>query len=153
MAQILIAEDDSLIAKMAYDTLAAEGHACSWVASGEEALELLRRHQPDLLVLDHDMPGLTGQQVLRELRGSALNHDLPVIMLTAAPSEENATVAHFIGAQAYVRKPLDARVLRYHVERVLQQRSGRPAHHPARESRSYTPGRHYETQALVRRFV
>ncbi|MEP0191271.1 MAG: response regulator [Erythrobacter sp.] len=129
MARILIADDDELIAEIASETLIDAGHASGWVTSGEKAWELLIRHKrPDLLLLDQDMPGISGISLLRKLRGSPKFYDLPIIMFTAMKGEEDENQAIFAGAQDFIRKPFDARILVTRVTRVLSNRVGRPKH-------------------------
>ena len=96
-------------------------------------LDLLKWRRPDLLLLDQDMPGLTGKQVLREIRGSQRHYDLPVIMFTAIQGAEDEASALYGGAQAYIRKPFVERFLLHTVNLVLMSREGRPAHRDLRE--------------------
>lgn len=128
LAHILIVDDDEIIAELASQILMDAGHACGWVTDGEKALELLRWRRPDLLLLDQDMPGLTGSQVLRSLRSSAENYDLPVIMFTGISGAEDESAAYYNGAQAYIRKPFDGMFLLHEVNLVLKSRSQRPQH-------------------------
>lgn len=133
MAHILIVDDDELVAEMASDTLMEKGHACGWLTSGEAALEFLRNRRPDLLLLDQDMPGMSGSSVLRELRGSARHYDLPVIMFTAVTGAEDEELARYAGAQDYIRKPFDPKFLVWRVNQVLRARAERPQHLDLRE--------------------
>lgn len=128
MAHILIVDDDEIIAELASEILMNAGHACGWVADGEKALALLRWRRPDLLLLDQDMPGLTGTQVLRSLRSSAETYDLPVIMFTGITGQTDEATAYYSGAQAYIRKPFQAETLLREVEKVLDARAKRPQH-------------------------
>ncbi|WP_427967880.1 response regulator [Altererythrobacter sp.] len=123
MAQILIVDDDDLIAALASNLLSAAGHACGWVSSGEDALDLLKWRSPDLLLLDQDMPGMSGTTVLRMLRASPEHRDLPVIMFTAVNGheiEQNALVA---GANDFISKPLNPALLAFKVDRLLETRA------------------------------
>ena len=137
MAHILIADDDELIAEMAADALIAAGHACGWVTDGTKVLDLLRWRRPDLLLLDQDMPGLTGKQVLRELRGSEQHYDLPVVMFTAITGAHDEQSALYGGAQGYIRKPFHEKFLVRTVELVLASREGRPSHRDLSEALGY----------------
>lgn len=142
MAHILIADDDELIAELASQTLIDAGHACGWVTSGEAAWNLLSNRRPDIVLLDNDMPGMSGISLLRKLRGSEQFYDLPVIMFTALSGEDDEAQAIFAGAQDYVRKPYDPQALTARVHRVLSRRMGRPQHvdlqtHLARSSGSF----------------
>ena len=133
MAHILIADDDEIVAELAAGVLIDAGHACGWVTSGEEALSLLKWRRPDLLLLDQDMPGMTGRDVLRELRGSERLYDLPVIMFTGITGAEDEAAAYFNGAQDYLRKPFEPRFLLRKVEILLRSRAERPQHRDLRE--------------------
>ena len=128
MAYILIADDDELISELASQVLIDAGHACGWVTSGEECWALLRRRRPDLLLLDQDMPGMSGVTLLRKLRQSAEFYDLPVIMFTAMTGAEDESQAIYAGAQDYVRKPFDPKALTGRIQRVLAKRRDQPRH-------------------------
>lgn len=142
MAYILIVDDDEIIAELTSQILIGVGHACGWVRSGEDALKLLKWRRPDLLLLDQTMPEMSGSHVLRELRSSAENYDLPIIMFTAVTGREDELQAIFNGAQGYIRKPFDPERLALTVEDMLAQRANRPKHeavetHLARASGTY----------------
>ncbi|MBX7540226.1 response regulator [Qipengyuania sphaerica] len=128
MSHILIVDDDEIVAQLASEVLMDAGHVCGWVGDGEKALDLLRWRRPDLLLLDQDMPGLTGAQVLRSIRSSAENYDLPVIMFTGITGSADENAAFHNGAQAYLRKPFQAETLLREVAEVLDVRSKRPQH-------------------------
>ncbi|WP_379547270.1 response regulator [Qipengyuania sp. DSG2-2] len=128
MAHILIVDDDEFIAEMASEILITKGHACGWVTSGEEALTMLKWRQPDLVLLDQDMPGMSGAQVLREMRTSRQLYDLPVIMFTAMSGAKDEEQARFNGAQDYVRKPFNPQFLMLKVRQVLAARAEGPRH-------------------------
>ncbi|UAB76865.1 response regulator [Erythrobacter sp. SCSIO 43205] len=128
MAYILIADDDELIAELASQVLIDAGHACGWVTSAEDCWELLQKRRPHLLMLDQDMPGMSGMSLLRRLRQSPKFYDLPVLMFTAMSGAQDEAQATFAGAQGYIRKPFDPRGLTLRVRRVLAQRSDQPRH-------------------------
>ena len=133
MAHILIVDDDEFIAEMASEILISKGHACGWVTSGEAALSLLRTRRPDLLLLDQDMPGMSGAQVLREVRSSRQLYDLPVIMFTAMAGAQDEEQARYNGAQDYIRKPFDPKFMMLKVRQVLAARAERPRHRELEE--------------------
>ncbi|GAA4644043.1 hypothetical protein GCM10023115_20030 [Pontixanthobacter gangjinensis] len=128
MAHILIADDDELIAELASDVLINAGHACGWVTDGNQALKLVEWKRPDLLLLDQDMPGVTGSTVLKRLRNSSKFYDLPVIMFTAMTGASDEQQALYHGAQDYIRKPFDPKFLIWRVNQVLKSRVDRPKH-------------------------
>lgn len=133
MAHILIVDDDELIAELAAEILLGSGHACGWVTSGDEALDLLKWKRPDLMLLDQDMPGMSGTQVLRHIRASEKFYDLPVIMFTAMSGATDEEQARFNGAQDYIRKPFDPKFMTLKVGKVLATREEGPKHRDLRE--------------------
>jgi two-component system, OmpR family, phosphate regulon response regulator PhoB len=153
MAQILIVDDDDIVADLASGMLIGDGHVCGSAASGEEALALLRVRRPDLLLLDNDMPGMNGPQVLRQLRNSTRDYDLPVIMLTSMTGQQDEEAALFNGAQDYIRKPFEARTLLHKVNLVLRSRAQRPRHRDLEELMLMSEGRYREADLMQKRFL
>ncbi|GMN01751.1 response regulator [Erythrobacter sp. MTPC3] len=152
MARILIADDDDLIAQMACDILLDAGHACGWVTSGEHAWDLMETRRPDILLLDQDMPGMSGVTLLRKLRGSQFFYDLPVIMFTAMTDEADETRAIYAGAQEYLRKPFTKQGLLSKITDVLMRR-GRDLHVDLKTRVAREAGFLEETSSLKRRWV
>jgi len=128
MAHILIADDDELIADLATQALLDAGHACGWVTSADAALQLLERKRPDLMLLDHDMPGMSGVTLLRKLRVSERFYDLPVIMFTAMRGADDEAQAIYAGANDFIRKPLNPKTLVKRVSGVLSLLENKPRH-------------------------
>ena len=122
MARIIIADDDEVSGEIARDALIASGHGAGLVADGADALRIVKMRRPDLLILDCNMPGLTGVLVLRELRNTPALCDLPVMMLTARRSAQDVDLAMFAGADGYMKKPFDPDELVFEVEELLASR-------------------------------
>ncbi len=153
MAYILIADDDELIAELASQVLIDAGHACGWVTSGEEALSLLKHRRPDVMLLDQNMPGMTGVTLLRKLRQSPQYYDLPVVMFTAMAGAEDEAQAIYAGAQDFVRKPFDPRGLTSRVHRVLSKRKDAPRHTDLETYLANSSGMVREPEPGPRRFI
>ncbi len=154
MAHILIADDDELVAEMASDILIDRGHACGWVTSATQAWELLHTgRRPDLLLLDQDMPGMSGVTLLRKLRGSPMHYDLPVMMFTAMSGEEDESQAIYAGAQDFVRKPFNPAILCSRVEELLAKREGGPRHKDLKTFLAESNGYVRAAEARARRLV
>lgn len=100
---ILIVEDNADLAYGLRNNLEIDGHVVATVETGEAALEHLREHRPNLIVLDLMLPGLDGYQVLRRLRADG--HDMPVLILTARAQETDKVLGFRLGADDYVTKP------------------------------------------------
>lgn len=145
MANIVIVDDDEIVAEFASEILIAAGHACGWITNGMKALELLNWRRPDLLLLDQDMPGMTGGEVLRLLRKSPKFYDLPVIMFTAMTGAQDEEQARYHGAQDYIRKPIEPKFLLWKINQVLRARAERPQHRELKELLELSAGEWRET--------
>lgn len=125
--QILVVDDDRSSRKLLIRTLSSAGYDCREAESGDEALQLLRRAQPSLLLLDFEMPGINGAEVLKRLRSDA-NPDvaqIPAIMLTGHGGEQSEVLCLEAGANDFVTKPINTEVLRARIETQLRLRSMR----------------------------
>ncbi len=152
MANILIADDDELVAEMVSDILIDAGHASGWVTSGEQAWKVLEQRRPDVLLLDQDMPGISGVSLLRRIRGSSRFYDLPVIMFTAMKGEADENRAIYAGAQDYIRKPFNPLAIPRRIEKILEAR-GRQGHLDLKTRMARDAGYLAEPMQLQRRSV
>jgi len=101
-ANILVVDDEPQIRRVLRSTLSFRGYTISEVASGEEAIEATSKLKPDLILLDVNLPGMSGIETCREIRRSS---DAPIIMLTVRSAERDKVVALDAGADDYVTKP------------------------------------------------
>ena len=120
--RIAIVEDEEVIAASLEARLRAEGFDVRVAHDGISGVELCRRFQPDLVVLDLMLPGLDGLEVCRRIQR---DRRVPVLMLTARDSEADLEVGLGVGADDYVRKPFSARELVARI-RALLRRADRP---------------------------
>jgi len=123
MARIVIVDDDELLCQIVVRTLEPVGHSVVAVRDGDDALEALWEHGPDLAILDCALPGKTGLTILREIRQSAMFGKLPVLILTARRSDWHAKMALTAGADAYVRKPFEPAELIATIDRLLADKA------------------------------
>ena len=123
MAFIYIADDDELLCDIVKTTLRAWGHTVGSVENGDDILTALPIKNPDLLILDCNMPGHSGIMVLRALRSTLQFFQLPVIMLTARDSAADEAIARSEGANDYIRKPVDPDLIAFRVGELLAQRA------------------------------
>jgi two-component system phosphate regulon response regulator PhoB len=124
--RILIAEDEEALAVLLRYNLEAEGFEVEQAARGDEADLRLREDPPDLLILDWMMPGLSGIEICRRLRGRRETARLPVIMLTARGEESDRIRGLETGADDYVIKPFSVPELMARVNALL--RRAKPEH-------------------------
>lgn len=117
-ATILIVDDEPQIRRVMRTTLTSHGYSVVEAASGEEALEKLRAERPDLIILDVNMPGISGIETCAEIRTSS---DVPIIMLTIRNSERDKVQALDAGADDYVVKPFGVQELMARIRAALRR--------------------------------
>lgn len=120
-ARILIVEDEEPLSVMLRYNLEAEGFQVDTTASGDEADTLIRETQPDLVLLDWMLPGLSGIELCRRLRNRAETRQLPIIMLTARSEEQERVRGLVTGADDYVVKPFSVPELMARVRALLRR--------------------------------
>jgi sigma-B regulation protein RsbU (phosphoserine phosphatase) len=125
--RILVVDDDATSRKMLVRTLSSAGYDCYESDNGVETLKLVHGEQPSLLLLDFDMPGLNGAEVLKRMRadGDPAVAQIPAIMLTGHGGEESEVLCLEAGADDFVTKPINTAVLRARIETQLRLRSMR----------------------------
>ena len=119
MSRILVVDDDPGIVDVVSYALRNEGFEAEGVFSGEEALDAARSDSYDLMVLDLMMPGMSGLEVCRKLRGES---KIPIVMLTAKDAELDRVLGLEIGADDYVTKPFSVPELVSRVRAILRRR-------------------------------
>lgn len=104
--RILVVEDNALNMKLLNDVLEAYGYAVMSTGSGAAAIDLARQYRPDLILMDLQLPDLSGLVVTRRLKADAATRDIPVIAVTAfaMAGDEKRALDH--GCDAYVAKPI-----------------------------------------------
>lgn len=102
-AHVLLIEDEPNIAEAIRFLLSRDGLRVSHAAEGVAALVVLRQDRPDLVILDHMLPGMSGLEVLTAIRSDPGNRDLPVMMLTARGRDRE--MAERAGADRFMTKP------------------------------------------------
>jgi len=134
MTRVLVVEDEDSISEPLAYMLRKEGFEVSVAADGPAGLAAFDRDGADLVLLDLMLPGLSGTEVCRELRGRSA---VPVIMLTARDSEVDKVVGLELGADDYVTKPFSHRELVARIRAVLRRQPGAA---PAEEGASLEAG-------------
>jgi DNA-binding response OmpR family regulator len=113
-----VVEDEPAIAQSVAARLRAEGYAVEVAGDGPSGVELCRRVQPDLVVLDVMLPGFDGLEACRRIQAE---RPVPVLMLTARDAETDVVVGLSVGADDYVTKPFSARELVARVTALLRR--------------------------------
>src|SRR5947209_766867 len=128
---ILIVEDDQPSREVVRMACAAQNHTLLEAATGVEGLQLARDQNPDLVILDVNLPGMSGLDVCRRLRAEGSR--IPIIMLTAKADTIDIVVGLELGADDYVTKPFEVRELMARIGAHLR-RSAISAQGPPRDA-------------------
>ncbi len=118
---ILLVEDDDNVAITVERCLRRESYKVTLAASGTQALEMVHRSIPDLVLLDVTMPGMDGYSVCREIRNDPAVKHVPIIFLTAHTSDEDRITGFQAGADDYINKPFNLQELLLRVRAVLRR--------------------------------
>ncbi|MDX1920022.1 MAG: response regulator [Candidatus Caenarcaniphilales bacterium] len=102
---ILVADDEPSLRLLVKATLASRKYTIIEVSNGQDALNLAKQVNPDVILLDVMMPFLTGFQVCAELKKDAKTASVPVIILTAKGGQDDKEMAHSVGASHFLNKP------------------------------------------------
>jgi DNA-binding response OmpR family regulator len=119
---ILIVEDERALARSLEYAFQSEGFSVLWAGAGRQALELARRHQPHLILLDIRLPDISGFDVCRQLRAEGKRQ--PILMLTARDEELDKVLGLELGADDYVVKPYSLRELISRIRALLRRAYG-----------------------------
>ena len=135
--RLLLVEDDPTLRQALAFNLTREGYEVTAVADGEAALDAARSERLDLVLLDVMLPGMSGVEVLRVLRGEGVA--TPVIMLSAKGDEIDRVVGLKVGADDYVAKPFSRPELLARIEAVLRRQRRETETPEAREELAFGP--------------
>lgn len=118
--RILVVDDDPGFRLTAAEVLRAEGFSANEAASGEQALVLAERQQPDLILLDAIMHGADGFDICRQLRTNQSTRDIPIVMVTGLDDGKSVDRAFDVGATGFTTKPVNYSSLVQHVRFILR---------------------------------
>lgn len=131
-AEILVVDDDAQIVRLVRSYLEQSGFRVVTAGDGEDALHIIRRSRPDLMILDLMLPGRDGLSLTQLIRSDPTLADLPILMLTARVDDLDRILGLELGADDYVTKPFQPREVVARVKAILRrsQSIGAPAARP-----------------------
>ena len=121
--RVLVVEDNATISSVVKYFLELEGFEVTVAADGRAGLDTALRDRPDLIVSDVRMPGMTGTEMVKQLRGNPATAGTRILMLTSEESVETETEALAAGADDYILKPVEPRRLAARVKALLSRPS------------------------------
>jgi len=120
MARILIVDDNALNLELAQDVLEMSGFEVKTADSGAEGVAKAREMQPDLVLMDLRMPGMSGREAMRVLHDDAATCHIPVAVLTASAMKGEQKRLLQQGFDAYIQKPIDPSTFADEVRSLLE---------------------------------
>jgi two-component system, cell cycle response regulator DivK len=123
---ILIVEDNERNAKLIRDVLHVTGYRVAHCVTAEEGLEIARRDRPDLILMDIQLPGMSGSTALQHLKNDAGTRDIPVIAVTASAMPMQREQILEAGFDGYQAKPISVKALMAEVQRLLARGERQP---------------------------
>ena len=137
-SHILIIEDDASVCELLFSSLTKSGYRVSATHNGETALTVIEDDPPELVVLDLNLPGMSGLDVCRIMRQDPWLSKIPVLMLTGKSEEDDIVAGLEVGADDYVTKPFSPKLVGARVKALLRRgshlRVQGPADDPAKPS-------------------
>jgi two-component system cell cycle response regulator DivK len=118
--RILLIEDNAVNRRLAQFLLKSQGYEVWEVTSAPEAFESLKERQPDLILMDIQLPGIDGLTATRQLKADPATRDIPVLAVTSYAMKGDETKAFEAGCSGYVTKPIDKTVFLQAVAKALR---------------------------------
>lgn len=119
MKRILIVDDEAQLVEMVKMRLEAAGYEILSAYDGQEGLSRAKKDRPDLIILDLMLPKMDGYKVCGLLKSDSRYSKIPIIMFTARAQDEDEKLSKDIGAEGYVTKPFDPKILLSKIKELL----------------------------------
>lgn len=123
--RVLVVEDEADIRRILKDLLEAQGFYVVDLASGHAILHQIELHNPDVLLVDQMMPGITGVEIIAQVRKDGRHANLPIIMVTGLSGEEDKVKVLNLGADDYVTKPFLPKELAARINALVRRTAAR----------------------------
>ncbi|HNW44391.1 MAG TPA: response regulator [Elusimicrobiales bacterium] len=122
MAKILVVDDDEPIRLIYQAYLTKDGHTVETAADGMQALEKIASFHPDLVMLDINMPKMSGFEVAKRMKENPETKDIPIFIMTSLKQELNIKKAYDLGIDEYITKPTSVEHLKLRVNKFLKKK-------------------------------
>jgi two-component system cell cycle response regulator DivK len=121
MSLILIVEDNEKNMKLVRDVLRAKGYSTVEAGTGEDGVRLAGERKPDLILMDIQLPGISGIEALRQLRGNPETASIPAVAVTASVMQQDRKLITEAGFNGYIGKPINLKEFLETVRATLEQ--------------------------------
>ena len=119
--KILIVEDNDLNLKLFRDLLGAHGYHTIETKSGFDAIDLTRDHKPDLIIMDIQLPEISGLDVTRKIKADQTISSIPIVAVTAFAMRDDEEKILQAGCEAYISKPISIGPFLHTIEKFINQ--------------------------------
>ena len=116
---ILVIEDNNLNAKLLEDIFTAKGYKVKIAENGEDGLEMVKKKKPDIILMDIQLPGMSGYELTRILKNDEGTSGIPIIAITAYALKGERERAFREGCDEYMSKPINTRIMPTIVEQFI----------------------------------
>ncbi len=117
--KILVVDDEVNITQILEFSIGSEGYQVITASNGEEAIDVAKREQPNLIILDIMMPKIDGYEACRRIKANPLTKNIPVILLTAKGRDIDKRLGYEVGATDYIIKPFSPTQLIDRIQELL----------------------------------
>jgi len=122
MAKILVVDDDDTILLVFRTHLSKAGHTMETAIDGMEALKKVTSFKPELILLDINMPRMSGFEVAKRLKENPETKNIPIFIMTSLKQEINIKKAYELGIEEYITKPTNVEHLKLRINKFLEKR-------------------------------
>lgn len=123
MLKLLVVEDEPTSLKLEHVVMSAAGYDVRTAEAAENALAMITRDKPSIILLDLHLPGMNGLELTRLLRKNPETKNIVIVAVTGHPSMFSRQMAIDAGCDAYILKPIDTRVITADVAKLLEEKS------------------------------
>lgn len=121
--RILIVDDNATNLKLVAYLMKANGYTVDTALDAESAIEAIRQHRPDVILMDIQLPGIDGLELTRRLKADPATRDIVIVAVTAYAMKGDQAKAQAAGCDDYITKPIDTRALPETIARHLARRN------------------------------
>jgi len=118
---VMVVEDNEKNRKLMRVVLKSKGYNVIEAATGEEAINTLKKHKPDIILMDIQLPGIDGITLVKQIKADANTNDIPIIAVTAYAMKGDEQKILSSGCNGYISKPIDTRELPNIIEQYLRK--------------------------------
>ena len=123
MAKVLVIDDAMFVRMVMEKNLTEYGHNVICASNGMEGIEMAQEEQPDIILMDINMPIMNGYEATEKLKQDEITKDIPIIMVTTQSRSKDVIEAYNLGVADYIAKPFKYKIINAKIHRALLERN------------------------------